>query len=223
MENQTRFDLKATIQNWQQELAAQSNLTPEVRRELETHLRDSIADLRQRGLNDEESFWLARRRVGHPQQLGEDFAKVDPANGWRERIFWKAFVILLFPMWLISSMAYREWWASLSYLPQNAGELAGLLLLTLVIVWPFFCMGVLLTKIRTLRWCSALRSRWLLAFMAVTFTAITYSQTFQAMIIGLISVSLLLGLVALFIWLLMPTRMQTKLKRIFNRQVAKET
>ena len=199
MKNQTRFDLNTDIANWQQELTAQSNLTPDVRRELETHLRDCITELRQRGLNDEESFWLARRRVGHPQQLGEDFAKVDPAKGWRERIFWNAFVILLLPMWLISSMAFREWWANPGYLPQSTGELAGLLLLTLVIVWPSFCMGVLLTKMRTLRWCSALRSRWLLAFMAVTFTAITYSQAFQAMFIGLVSVSLVLGLVALFI------------------------
>ena len=88
MENQTRFDLNAAIENWRQELAAQSNLTPEVRRELETHLRDSIAELRQRGLNDEESFWLARRRVGQPKQLGEEFAKADPAKVWRERVFW---------------------------------------------------------------------------------------------------------------------------------------
>jgi hypothetical protein len=99
MENQTRFDLNAAIENWRQELAAQSNLTMEVRRELETHLRDTVAELRQRGLNDEESFWLARRRVGQPKQLGEEFVKADPAKIWRERVFWMAVGLLAIQMW----------------------------------------------------------------------------------------------------------------------------
>src|ERR1039458_8031824 len=88
MENQTRFDLNAGIENWRQELAAQAGLTAEVRRELETHLCDAIAGFQQRGLNDEESFWLARRRVGQPQLLGEEFVKADSAAIWRERAFW---------------------------------------------------------------------------------------------------------------------------------------
>src|SRR4051794_18855031 len=88
METQTRFDLDAAIASWQQELVAQADLTQEVRRELETHLRDTITELQQRGLNNEESFWLARRRTGKPQQLGEEFAKGDPANAWRDRVFW---------------------------------------------------------------------------------------------------------------------------------------
>jgi hypothetical protein len=90
MENQTRFDLNAAIENWRNELAAQPNLAPDDRRELETHLRDSIAGFQQRGLNEEESFWLARRRVGQPQQLGEEFVKADPPKVWRERVFWMA-------------------------------------------------------------------------------------------------------------------------------------
>ena len=88
MENQTRFDLRTAIESWRQELAAQPNLASDARRELETHLRDAIAELCQRGLNEEESFWLARRRVGQPEQLAEEFVKADPAAVWRERILW---------------------------------------------------------------------------------------------------------------------------------------
>jgi hypothetical protein len=99
METQTRYDLNAAIENWRQELAAQANLTAEVRRELETHLRDTIAGFQQRGLNDEESFWLARRRVGQPQQLGEEFVKADPAKVWRERVFWMAIALFMFGLW----------------------------------------------------------------------------------------------------------------------------
>src|ERR1039457_6669814 len=83
MENQTRYDLNAGIESWQQKLAAQANLTAEVRRELETHLRDAITGFQQRGLNDEETFWLACKRVGQPPQLGEEFVKVDPDKAWR--------------------------------------------------------------------------------------------------------------------------------------------
>jgi hypothetical protein len=95
MENQTRFDLNAAVENWRNELAAQPNLASDDRRELETHLRDAIAGFQQRGLNDEESFWLARKRVGQPQQIGEEFVKADPAKVWRERAFWGMLVLFL--------------------------------------------------------------------------------------------------------------------------------
>jgi hypothetical protein len=94
MENQTRFDLNAAVENWRNELAAQPNLASDDRRELETHLRDAIAGFQQRGLNDEESFWLARRRVGQPQPLGEEFEKADPVKIWRERACWMVTAIL---------------------------------------------------------------------------------------------------------------------------------
>src|SRR5260370_40097370 len=87
METRTRFYLSAALQAWREELVAQPGLTPEEHRELETHLHDSVAGLRQRGLNDEDSFWLACRRVGHPQQLAEEFAKADPARSWCVRVF----------------------------------------------------------------------------------------------------------------------------------------
>jgi len=96
MENQTRFSLNTAIENWRNELATQLNLANDDRRELETHLRDAIAGFQQRGLSDEESFWLACKRVGQPQQLGEEFVKADPAKAWRERIFWMALGIIVF-------------------------------------------------------------------------------------------------------------------------------
>ena len=102
METQTRFDLTAAIANWQQELVQQPDLTPVVRRELETHLRDTIAELQSRGLNNEESFWLARRRAGRPEQLAEEFVKADPAGIWRGRVFWMA-------VSLVGSYVFMTW------------------------------------------------------------------------------------------------------------------
>jgi hypothetical protein len=99
METQTRFDLNAAIQNWRQELAGQPNLTAETRRELETHVRDTMAELQRRGLNDEESFWLARRRVGQPNELGEEFGKADPFQARREGVLGIAVAFFALYLW----------------------------------------------------------------------------------------------------------------------------
>ena len=109
METQTRFDLTAAITNWQHELAQQPDLTPVVRRELETHLRDTVAELQSRGLNNEESFWLARRRLGKPEQLSDEFAKADLAKVWRERVFWVVLVLLVTIQWSFTVAAFFGW------------------------------------------------------------------------------------------------------------------
>jgi hypothetical protein len=94
MEPQTRFDLNAAIESWRAELAAQPNLTAEVRRELETHLRDAIAGFQQRGLKDEESFWLALKRVGQSKQLCKEFVKVNPTKVCHERVVGILWIVL---------------------------------------------------------------------------------------------------------------------------------
>jgi len=118
MENQTRFDLNAAVENWRNELAAQPNLASDDRRELETHLRDAITGFQQRGLNDEESFWLARKRVGQPQQLGEEFVKANQNTIWRERVFWMLVCVFLldtlgsiteFITWFIPNIFWAGW------------------------------------------------------------------------------------------------------------------
>ena len=171
MENQTRFDLNAAVKNWRQELAAQPPLTSDNRRELETHLRDALAELKARGLSDEESFWLARRRVGQPQQLGEEFVKADPAKVWRERVFWMLNAFLLLNLWrqLAGSMLARylngdmrhfmpwhlkdtlpDWF--LFYLPRWLGEFPDIptayLFNGFSDLVPVFCCFVFLSSVR---------------------------------------------------------------------------
>ena len=149
MENQTRFDLNAAVENWRQELAAQPPLTPDNRRELETHLRDALAELKVRGLNDEESFWLARRRVGQPQRLAEEFARTDPAKVWRERAFWAVLVLSAFQLWntacpyLLRKLAFNH--DSRWPLPfwDNHGTLLAISFPTIAYFLPVFCFVIL--------------------------------------------------------------------------------
>jgi hypothetical protein len=99
METRTRFNLSGAIEGWRKQLAAQPGLTADNRRELEAHLQDSIATLRRSGLTEEESFLLACRRAGQPQQLAEEFVKADPAVVWRDRLFWLAIGIGVMRAW----------------------------------------------------------------------------------------------------------------------------
>jgi hypothetical protein len=144
MENQTRFDLNAAIESWRQELAAQADITAEARRELETHLRDSVAGLQQRGLNDEESFWLARRRVGRPQLLGEELKKANPFEVWRERLLWMALAVLAVSLWNSS--------ATLIYLciqmsaPQSYSLTSSIYIQTMLRTLPFFAFVIYLLQ-----------------------------------------------------------------------------
>jgi len=100
MELQTRDDLSGALDAWRQELAAQASLTAEVRRELEAHLQDCLAGFRQRGLSYQESFRLARRRVGELRQVDGEFGKMmNPILRWMNPLTvaaWAMFVVSFF-------------------------------------------------------------------------------------------------------------------------------
>jgi len=70
------FNLEQSIENWRNELAAQPNLAPDDRRELETHLRDLISESCRQGLGEEESFRLAREKIGQLRLIGKEFKKI---------------------------------------------------------------------------------------------------------------------------------------------------
>jgi hypothetical protein len=95
----SNFDFSAAIKNWRRDLSSQRNLRPDARRELEAHLRDSFAELRERGLNEEESFWLARKRIGELSLLNREFKKAMKTNmqHWAPAIVaWTIYVIAFF-------------------------------------------------------------------------------------------------------------------------------
>jgi hypothetical protein len=180
METQTRFNLNAAIQNWQQELAAQSNLTMEARRELEAHVRDTVADLQKRGLNDEESFWLARRRVGQPDKLGEEFGKADMVKPWRKGLLWLAVALFAFPFWQSIDCGFYN-----IFLSRSSGSLDWLNveILLLLFCWPVAAgLAISVVRGRSIKqataWFSLIRSRrrffvvaciWVVAFKSFDF------------------------------------------------------
>ena len=130
METPSRFELKTAIQTWQQELAAQPNLTAEARHELQTRLGDTVADLQRRGFNDEESFWLARRRVGQPYEPSEECSKAAPIGAGREKAIWMMGALFAFFLWqsFVSTIA--------NYFSRPSGSWISQVILALVVCLP---------------------------------------------------------------------------------------
>ena len=101
MENQTRFDLNAAMESWRAELAAQPALTPDARRELETHLQDLFAEFKSRGLGEEHSFQSARDRLGQLRRVGKEFQKIGPVC-WNKPLAFSAWFMFVVSFFLIA-------------------------------------------------------------------------------------------------------------------------
>lgn len=82
------FELNKNIENWQKELAANQSMKKSDVNELVSHLKDSIEELGQKGLSDEESFWVAKHRLGETQALSTEYSKVNQSLIWQTRLVW---------------------------------------------------------------------------------------------------------------------------------------
>ena len=77
MENRTEFSLENNVQKWKSILTKKNNLTKSNIIELENHLLDLIEDLESKGLNREESFLIAKKRIGKIDDICLEFDKVN--------------------------------------------------------------------------------------------------------------------------------------------------
>lgn len=86
MENRTKFNLRENIEIWKSELSKKSNMTLDNISELESHLLDEIDQLKQQGLNPEESLLIAKKRIGNVTDLDVEFGKVNRHFHFRNKI-----------------------------------------------------------------------------------------------------------------------------------------
>lgn len=78
MESTNSFHLSKAIETWLMDLRFQGNLLEDDIKELHSHLLDEIDCLIKKGLSDEESYWIAQKRMGNIKILGEEFQKIQP-------------------------------------------------------------------------------------------------------------------------------------------------
>ena len=88
METKTGFDLNQSVREWRDSLASSAAVRADELDELEQHLRDSMVELRARQLTEEESFFIATRRLGSGEVLTREFSKVNPRRVWPARLCW---------------------------------------------------------------------------------------------------------------------------------------
>lgn len=88
------FDLNDSIAAWRHRMLEASVSRPEILDELEAHLRDSVVALQSKGLNAEEAFIIASRRMGGQEPLAAELTKVHPGEWITSRLAWMLFGML---------------------------------------------------------------------------------------------------------------------------------
>lgn len=86
MANRTPFDLNDSINHWKKAISRDAHFTKENITELESHLLDEIHNLNGLGLTDEESFMVAKRRIGEVKFLATEYGKVNKKLYFLNRI-----------------------------------------------------------------------------------------------------------------------------------------
>ncbi|MEN6306446.1 MAG: permease prefix domain 1-containing protein [Anaerohalosphaeraceae bacterium] len=89
------FRLEDAIENWKLQLNQHQTMTPSDIEELQIHLLEEIDTLMAAGLNQEEAFIVASRRIGSPGEISCEFAKINTAAIWKNRFFWMIIGILM--------------------------------------------------------------------------------------------------------------------------------
>lgn len=74
----TRFDLTSAVGTWRNALRRNASISDDEVEELESHLMDAVNTLSQTGLSTEESFLVARHRIGEVRTLHSEYRK----NTW---------------------------------------------------------------------------------------------------------------------------------------------
>jgi hypothetical protein len=81
-ENRTAIDGK--IREWRDYYLRSGCIGDSDIDELEDHLREEIASLKQKELSEEEAFLIAVRRMGNPPSLSKEFRKINPHDLWKK-------------------------------------------------------------------------------------------------------------------------------------------
>jgi hypothetical protein len=81
-------DVEKWIEQWRTHLTGSELLAGSDIDEMESHLREEIEHLKTSGLDEEEAFLIARRRLGDTAVLEEEFAKVSTHRLLTNRLWW---------------------------------------------------------------------------------------------------------------------------------------
>ena len=81
-----RAGLEDQIDQWRTWLLRRRAITPDDAAELEDNLRGRVADLRAGGLDDDEAFLVAIRRMGNLDEVSREFAREHSERLWKQLV-----------------------------------------------------------------------------------------------------------------------------------------
>lgn len=90
------FDLEKSVSRWRATFDADQGISADALDELEIHLRDSMEQLEEARLTQEEAFLVAARRVGSADALEPEYARVSPQTAWVRPLFWMTLGVVVF-------------------------------------------------------------------------------------------------------------------------------
>lgn len=79
-------ELDARVAPWRAALLRSAAVTPDDADELEAHLRDSVADLERAGLDGDEAFLIAVKRLGATDAVTAEFAREHGDRLWKQLV-----------------------------------------------------------------------------------------------------------------------------------------
>src|ERR1035437_9289519 len=77
METNNEFNIQEQLDHWVNRIKTEPSFTESDSEELKSHLLDSIDQLKDTGLNDEEAFLVASRRIGTTVDWEEDYSQAN--------------------------------------------------------------------------------------------------------------------------------------------------
>ena len=81
------FNLTQQVSLWKLNLKSKETFSNDNIDELESHLLETVDMLKASGLNDEESYWVAQRRIGGIDSLNIEYEKINRALIFRRKLF----------------------------------------------------------------------------------------------------------------------------------------
>lgn len=176
------FDLNSAISQWRRAMGDEPGIQNGDLDELEDHLREEIEVLKTSGLNEEEAFLIAARRLGKPEDLSGEFAIADPRRRRSFRLSWMMTgALALVFLWLAVETLTNVGTVVLTRLPGGLGLThgpmgigwmaaaikLGLLMLGVWLIWRLLATDRSSQRLRSLSGVKVIAASVLVAFLVL--------------------------------------------------------
>ncbi len=122
MEYRTQFNLDHVLTDWKQGFLTQTNMSEDQVEELESHLLDEMDHLKTTGLNEEEAFIIATKRIGSQAFLSAEYDKVNEPKIFtsKSKSFFTGIIFSCYVLFLINEVMWKTATLSFDFLNANA-------------------------------------------------------------------------------------------------------